>query len=312
MTPLHPDNAISDRPAARPRRWPLWRRRAPLALAVLSLSAGMLGILAVGTSGTDSALGAAPTSQAPYARRTLMVALPGNGALRRVLVYSNTTTDSAQIPVLYLLHGLPGRPEDFESAGLLGALDHYAAAGGRSLVVVAPESKGATHYDTEWADSADRRDLDETFVLQRVIPAVEGANLRDVAHRAIAGFSMGAYGATNIAVRHPTSFRQLVSVAGYFHVDDPSGMFAGRPAEIFANSPDRHAGSARHLRVLLTDGVEDNQPLIQGEATRFARLLRHNHVAVTVVETPGHHDLRYLRHQLPAILGFLARGWPAI
>ncbi len=314
MTPHDPHDAIVAGAPTRPPRPVRGRRarRALVAVVALGSLAGGLGCLAVGVSGADSAVGAAKTSQAPYTRRTVTVPLPGNNGSRRVLVYTNTTTDSAQIPVVYLLHGLPGRPEDFESAGLLGALDHYAAAGGRPLVVAAPDGKGAKHYDTEWADSADRRDLQETFVLQRVIPAVEGANVRDAAHRAIAGFSMGGYGATNIALRHPTSFGQLISIAGYYHVDDPSGVFAGRPAEIAANSPDRHAGSARHLRVLLTDGVEENEPLIQGEVDRFARLLRRHHVAVAVVETPGRHDLGYLRHQLPTILSFLARGWPAV
>lgn len=286
--------------------------RAVVVVLGLGSSAGILGYVGTGGSGADSALGASTPSQAPYTRRTLSVPMPRNSAARRVLIYSNATADSPEVPVIYLLHGLPGRPEDFESAGLLGALDHYAAAGGRPLVVVAPEGRGTRHYDTEWADSADRRDLQETFVLQRVIPAVEGPNPRDVVHRAIGGFSMGAYGATNIALRHPTSFAQLVSVAGYFHVDDPSGVFAGRPAQIAANSPDRHPRSARRLRVLLADGAEDQEPLIRGEADRFASLLRRHRVAVTVVRGPGHHDLRYLRHQLPTILGFLARGWPAV
>jgi S-formylglutathione hydrolase FrmB len=38
---------------------------------------------------------------------------------------------------------------------------------------------------------------------------------------------MGGYGATNLALRHPDLFGQLVSVAGYHHVDDPDGVFNG-------------------------------------------------------------------------------------
>jgi len=33
-------------------------------------------------------------------------------------------------------------------------------------------------------------------------PAVEGAHRRDACHRAIFGFSMGGYGAMNLAQRH--------------------------------------------------------------------------------------------------------------
>ena len=51
--------------------------------------------------------------------------------------------------------------------------------------------------------------------------------MRDAAHRAIAGFSMGGYGAMNIAMQNPGVFGQVVSIAGYFVVNDLSGMFGG-------------------------------------------------------------------------------------
>jgi alpha/beta superfamily hydrolase len=45
------------------------------------------------------------------------------------------------------------------------------------------------------------------------IPAVEGTHMRDTAHRAIAGFSMGGYGAVKIAMRNQGAFGQVVSIA---------------------------------------------------------------------------------------------------
>jgi hypothetical protein len=41
-------------------------------------------------------------------------------------------------------------------------------------------------------------------------PAVEGTHMRDAAHRAIAGFSTGGHGVTNIAMRNRGVFGQVV------------------------------------------------------------------------------------------------------
>ena len=42
------------------------------------------------------------------------------------------------------------------------------------------------------------------------ILAVEGTHMRDAAHRAIAGFSMGGYGVMNIAMQNRGVFGQVV------------------------------------------------------------------------------------------------------
>ena len=67
-------------------------------------------------------------------------------------------------------------------------------------MVAAPTGTGKAHPDTEWAVSTDGSDRVETYLIKRVIPAVEGANRRTAAHRIISGFSMGGYGAANIAL----------------------------------------------------------------------------------------------------------------
>jgi S-formylglutathione hydrolase FrmB len=175
--------------------------------------------------------------------------------------------------------------------------------------VVAPDGNGVGHGDTEWADAVDGVDRVESFLIQVVIPAVEGAHRRPRVERAIAGMSMGGYGAMNIALRHPDLFGQVVSVAGYFHVDDPDGMFAGDPSAVAANSPDQHADAARGLRVLLLDGDQEDLALVRGEAQRFAGLLAEHGIPVTVHTSPGHHDLRYLASQYPTIAQFVDQGW---
>jgi len=83
------------------------------------------------------------------------------------------------------------------------AVDNYLKHGGTPLVVAAPDGNSPIHSDTEWGDASDGSDSVESFFLGTVIRAVEGAHRRDAGHRAIAGFSMGGYGAMNTALRHP-------------------------------------------------------------------------------------------------------------
>lgn len=228
---------------------------------------------------------------------------------RDVLVYRPVTPDSETLPVLYVLHGLPGEPEDIFAKGVCDYLDSQIAAGDPLFVVAAPDGNGAVHSDTEWGDSEDGEDRLETFVTEAVIPAVEGAHMRDRDHRAIAGFSMGGYGATNLALRHPDLFGQLVSVAGYYHVNDPDGIFGGNPTLIEGNSPDQNLDRAQNLRIMLLDCEGEDLPLVQGEAARFHQLLEGVGVHSTLAYAPGSHDLSYALSQWPAEVTFLEAGW---
>jgi S-formylglutathione hydrolase FrmB len=267
------------------------------------------------TAGSPSgpAPAAAPAvTAAPGGLRVLRLPSPGSGRPREVWVYRPPgVPDSARLPVLYLLHGYPGNPGSFFTALAIGPmLARFVGSGGAPFVLVLPEGDGDTHSDSEWADSVDGTDRIETFMTSVVIPAVEGRNRRDAARRAVAGFSMGGYGAMNLALRHRDLFGQVASLAGYFSVDDPDGVFGGRPGVVAANSPDRDLRAARGLRILLSDGTDDDQSVTQGETQRFARLLGSAGIPATTQLVPGgRHDSAYVRQELPAVAAFLATGW---
>ncbi|MEN3358882.1 MAG: hypothetical protein V7637_2864 [Mycobacteriales bacterium] len=255
-----------------------------------------------------------PATGAVGGLRVLRLPSPGSGRLREVWVYRPPgVPESARLPVLYLLHGYPGDPGSFFDALAIGPmLATFVGAGGPPFVVVLPEGDGDTHTDSEWADSVDGTDRIETFVTSVVIPAVEGQNRRDAAHRAVAGFSMGGYGAMNLALRHRDLFGQVASLAGYFSIDDPDGVFGGRPAVVAANSPDRDLQAAHGLRILLSDGTDDDESVTRGETQRFAGLLGASGIPATTQLVPGaRHDANYVRQELPAVAAFLAAGWAA-
>jgi S-formylglutathione hydrolase FrmB len=242
----------------------------------------------------------------------LRVRGPADAAWHSVWVWRPPGPDSALIPVLYFLHGNPGGPGDAFSHGLVSILDERFEDGYPPFVVACPDGNGEYRTDTEWADSADGSDLVESRLLNAVIPAVEGTHLRGAARRAIAGFSMGGYGAMNIALRHSNMFGQIVSIAGYFHVDDPAGMFEGRRAVLAANSPDLHIDAARGKRILLEEDNSDDLAAIRGQAASFEVVLRRADIPSTLLITAGGHDWKYAIGALANALDFLADGWEKV
>lgn len=179
----------------------------------------------------------------------------GSQAVREVWIYRpGGVRDDARLPVVYVLHGYPGQAAGLWTRGdTARRLDAIFASGMRPFVVVTMDGEGRKHKDSEWADSVDGADRLESFILDRVIPSVEGDRRRDACHRAVAGFSMGGYGAVNLAQRHPDVYGQAVSIAGYFRIDDTDGVFANDPAVERANAPDQQVARMHGLRLFLLE-----------------------------------------------------------
>jgi S-formylglutathione hydrolase FrmB len=244
--------------------------------------------------------------------QTLHVAVPGTRTTRDVLVYRPDVPDSVNLPVLYILHGYPGSASDPFNAALPQVIDRLVSAGYPPFVLAAPDGNGTKHPDTEWANAVDGTDQFETFVTKNVIDAVEGANRRDRAHRAIAGFSMGAYGAVNLAMRHPDLYGQVVALAGYFHVDDPSGVFGHQLAAIDANTPELHLANARRERLLVVDGDQGNDRVVKGESKLFVEQLVAAHVPVSYEQIPGGHSWAFVESAFGDVGRFLDSDWSTL
>jgi predicted esterase len=211
--------------------------------------------------------------------------------------------------VLYFLHGYPGTARDPFDNGLALTLNKLLQQGYPPFVFASVDGNGERHADTEWANSNDGGDLVMDRMVEGAIPAVEGTHMRDAAHRAIAGFSMGGYGAMNIAMQNPGVFGQEVSIAGYYVVNDLSGMFGSRPPVIALNTPSAHPQWARGLRVLLDEDASDPYSLIRGQAAWMGGLLRKADVNVQVHIQPGTHSWSYAMAALQYAFGFLYDSW---
>lgn len=232
---------------------------------------------------------------------------------RPVLVYRPAVPAGVVLPVVYWLHGDPGEPDRMMEA-VKDVLDQAFTTGGQApFIVAAPTGGGTAHDDTEWADAADGKDMVETYLIKKVLPAVEGKTPLPASMRAIAGFSMGGYGAANLALRHPDLFGQFVSMAGYFHVDDPAGMFGSDAKLQAANTPDDMVQKAAGKRVMLLEDEDDPDPLINGEAAEFAQRLHDCACGVDLdwhLE-PGGHTYDFVTGSFPKVITFLDQGFTA-
>ena len=220
--------------------------------------------------------------------------------------------DSADLPVLYLLHGSASTHRTLMDADVGALMDRQMCRSGVEFVIAAPHGQVPGGSTTEWGDAHDGSFALESFVTETVVAAVEGDQPRPASLRAIGGFSMGGYGAAALALRHPGLYSQAVSWAGYFRVDDPHGVFGEDTAP---HSPDRLLGpeEVRDLRFMLVEGREDHTPLqegsIHGEAERFSALLDDHGMTTTTLSPRGGHDLATWTRTFPETVDFLVSGW---
>jgi enterochelin esterase-like enzyme len=151
-------------------------------------------------------------------------------------------------PVMYLLHGVPGRPGAFLATVRAGVLEDELVAQRvlRPMILVMPFGSTGTFTDEEWANGVSPGNGWETYLARDVVRAVD-RRYRTIAAgraRALVGLSEGGYGAFNIGLHHPGEFRVLESWSGYEHADDVGSVFGHQPARLRANSPAFTLGAA--------------------------------------------------------------------
>lgn len=144
-------------------------------------------------------------------------------------------------PVLYLLHGVPGRPGAFLETVRMGVVEDELVAlhRARPAILVMPFGSTGSFTDKEWANGVRKHEGWETFVARDLVRAVD-TRYRTIAAqqgRAIGGLSEGGYGAINIAVHHPREFKLVESWSGYEEADPIRAIFGTDKGRIAANSP---------------------------------------------------------------------------
>lgn len=215
--------------------------------------------------------------------RHFLVYLPPTYGLKRAA--------SRHYPVLYLLHGDPGGPSEWVQFGATNIFDAGIAASAMpETILVMPDGNGHVTAATQWANRFDGRDRIEDAVLELVDVVDQGfRTIPDRAHRLIGGLSSGAFGAANLAARHPDTFGISMSFSGYFVATGP--VFGGIASYIRVNSPYyivQDEPLSRRVRFILVVGNRD--PYYQQTNRAFAGQLARFGVAYDLNVLPGGHS----------------------
>lgn len=121
--------------------------------------------------------------------------------------YDQSAAKAKRYPVIYLLHGFTGHYDNWPTKTRLA---DYAAQ--YSMIVVTPEGNNGWYIDGATVPT----DKYETYLLEELIPDVEHRYRVNAGRegRAIAGLSMGGYGALKFGLKHPEMFVFAGSMSG--------------------------------------------------------------------------------------------------
>jgi enterochelin esterase-like enzyme len=245
--------------------------------------------IAAGPSGGTVWQGVIASPAAPADRRASLVYLPPG--VRR----------GGHYPALFLLHGLRGSPYSFVGGLRLAAVADRLISSRQvpPFIAVMPPAGSTLQYDGEWTGPW------EDYVLQDVLPWADShlPLATTPAGRTLAGFSAGAYGSIDMALRHPGLFGTVESWSGYFQSPRDGSLANATPAERLAHDPQSLVRSeapalrAAHVRFFLSAGRRE--PVTLAATRAFAGELADLGIAHAVHIGDGGHHGRAWRAVLP-------------
>jgi S-formylglutathione hydrolase FrmB len=145
-------------------------------------------------------------------------AVNGPHRVRVTLPGDYFTNGTARFPVLYLLHGGAGGNS---AQWTTGGGDEENITRNAELITVMPDG-GKVGWFTNWVDQSQGAQMWKDFYLNQLIPWID-SNLRTIASksgRAIAGLSMGGFGAVRFAQDRPDLFAYVASFSGAVDLGD--------------------------------------------------------------------------------------------
>jgi putative tributyrin esterase len=226
---------------------------------------------------------------------------------------------ATRYPVLYLLHGFGGHYGDWVTH--TNVADY---AGQYRMIVVMPEGNNGWYTDS----TSVANDKYESYLLKELIPDVQKRYRTIEARygRAVAGLSMGGFGALKFGLKSPDSFVFVGSLSGALAApawteDDLKNLKAIRDSvfgvfgpvasetrkandiyEIARGLPSARVASLPYF--YLDCGTED---FLIGLNQQFAALLREKKIPHEYRELPGDHNWAYWDRQVQEVLEIAAQ-----
>jgi len=207
---------------------------------------------------------------------------------------------TTRYPVLYLLHGNSQHATAFLEAGLQQQLDALIRTHAipPMIAVMIQGGGGANNWRNINGQYYESYVLEVQEIVDRILPTIAGRS-----GRAIAGVSMGGYGAMELALDNPGRFAVVESWLGFFDgledqlaTDRPAIRKLGLSAFVYGGEQDK-----------IADPRED---------APFAAALRAAGADAHSALYPGEHNMETVQAHLPAMLTFAGRslakqGWRA-
>lgn len=230
------------------------------------------------------------------------------------LSYDQVESKSKRYPVIYLLHGLTGHYTNWIEKTRLA---DYAAP--YDVIIVMPEGNDGWYTDSASVPS----EKYESYIIQELIPDVErrfrAGTQRE--SRAIAGLSMGGYGALKFGVKYPEKFIFAASLSGaldaasWAEADLKGLTFIWRTLEPVYGTADSETRAANDLSKLyreLTAPRIAALPFIYVDCGTEDILLQTNRSFVDILvkqkipheyrQLPGNHSWPYWDSQVQEVL----------
>jgi enterochelin esterase-like enzyme len=251
------------------------------------------------------------TGQRSHITRAVYVYLPPQ--------YFQPAYQAYRFPVIELIHGQPGEPQDWVSVvGVTRDLDHLLAdKHARPAVLVMPDANGGDKISLQCLNQAGGPQ-DLTY-LAVDLPGQLARTLR--VRRpgpgwGVAGYSEGGYCAANMALRFPRSYGAAGVLSGYFAPFDNRLSATGPLVSPFGgsnwlreqNTPldelQTLSAATAVPRFWLGAGAADGQAVADAETFRAELLPRQGSVPLTL--TPGGgHTMTTWRAELPSMLSWM-------
>jgi putative tributyrin esterase len=226
----------------------------------------------------------------------------------RVLLPCSYRTGGGRFPVLYLLHGLYG---DYLNWDTRTKLESYVQK--YELIVVMPDAGDSWYTNSATAP----QDKFEDYIAKDLVAEIDGKfrTLRSRHARAIAGLSMGGYGALKIALRYHYDFAFAGSLSGALNapqdLSDQRPEFRDQLLRVFG-PPGSAVRADNNLFTLLQSTGAKDLPyffLACGNADNFLAInrdfvaeLSSRGAAYEYHETGGGHAWDYWDRSLPDLL----------
>jgi enterochelin esterase-like enzyme len=232
---------------------------------------------------------------------------------------------SYRFPVIELLHGSPGTPEQWvDPMNVLPTLDDMVATHQADpVVLVMPDTDGGKQYSLQCLNAIGGV-KDATYVAEDVPDFVAASYRVQPPGKAwgLAGLSEGGFCAANLALQYPNRFGDAGSMSGYFapldnlsprhhHLTGPAIYtlpFKGDPALKARNTPDQYIAhlpaGAQIPQFFLSAGAQDAGDVQAAES--FKQEVQLYQANVPLVLIPGaSHDAKAWRGAERPMFGWM-------